>query len=140
MLSTLANGLSRIADELPGVELSASLYPTKQMWHAVASLYAYIIKFLMRALDWYKESRLLHLVHSITRPAELRYNDLIEEISYSTRRVKDLASASSQAELRDMHTEVNELKSHIVELKSHIIELKVTISSKSWLVTFSFGK
>lgn len=78
----------------------------------------------MRALDWYKESRLLHVFHSITRPAELRYNDLIEDIAYSTRRVQDLALASSQAELRDMHTKLKELMSHIIELKD-------TVGSKS---------
>lgn len=91
------------------------------MWHAVVSLYAYIIKFLMRALDWYNESKLRHVVHSITRPAELRYNDLIEEISCSTRRVQDLALASSQAEQRDMHTKIKELMSHVFQLEQTVI-------------------
>lgn len=94
------------------------------MWHTVTSLYACIIKFLIRALDWYNESKLRHVVHSITRPAELRYSDLIEEISYGTRRVKDLALASSQAEQRDIHTKLKELTSHFIELKN-------TVNSKS---------
>ncbi|CAD6455876.1 0948c2d2-2604-486d-955e-68159fcefd71-CDS [Sclerotinia trifoliorum] len=43
-------------------------------------MYAYILRFLIRSLRWDQESKLLHLVHAITRPVELRFDDLIEEI------------------------------------------------------------
>lgn len=120
LLSTLANGLCRIADALPRVELAASLYPTSHMRQAVLSLYSQIIRFLIRALEWYQESKLRHLVHSITRPAELRYNDIMEQISYSTRSVKELASASSQAEQRDMHIKIQDLLEQVGELRNAI--------------------
>ena len=73
------------------------------MKQAVSVLYAHVIKFLLRALDWYEESRIVHAIHSITKPAALRYDDLLGDIRRATRKIADLATASSQAEQRDMH-------------------------------------
>lgn len=53
--SILANSLLDIADSLPRVNLMSSLYPTQSMQRMVATLYASIIRFLMRALIWYDE-------------------------------------------------------------------------------------
>lgn len=68
-------------------------------------MYAHILRFLIRSLRWYQESKLLHLVHAITRPVELRFDDLIEEIRLLSSTMTDLALASGHAEQRDMHTE-----------------------------------
>lgn len=94
----LAKGLCQIADSLPQIELVTVLYPTKRLKQAVSELYALIIRFLLRARDWYEESKPMHILHSLTRPAELRYADLIEDIGVCTRTVYRLASAAAQAE------------------------------------------
>ncbi|CAG8975769.1 hypothetical protein HYALB_00009289, partial [Hymenoscyphus albidus] len=85
------------------LELTVQLFPNRAIRADVVSTYAYILKFLIRALRWFKESRLSHAIHSITRPSELRYDDLIEKIQYLSRNIAELAAASSQAELRNMH-------------------------------------
>ena len=109
MTKSLAKGLCHVADSLPRVEFLTLLYPTRRMKQAVANLYAYIIRFLIRAQSWYQESKPLHALHSFTRPAELRYADLIEDIEACTRTVDSLASAGAQAEQRDMHLKLQAL-------------------------------
>jgi hypothetical protein len=100
------------------------LYPTKKMRHAVAELYAFIIRFLMRAQDWYHENKLRHILHSLTRPVELRFADLIDEMEACTRTVDNLASAGARAEQRDMH-----LKLQVLMRKQE--EMNVMIMSES---------
>ena len=91
------------------------------MKQAVSVLYAHVIKFLLRALDWYEESRIVHAIHSITKPAALRYDDLLEDIRRATRKIADLAIASSQAEQRDMHTELQALRDLVKQFKEDMV-------------------
>ena len=105
----LAKGLCHVAESLPRVEFLTWQYQTTRMKQTVAGLYAYILRFLIRAQGWYQESRLLHAFHSFRRPAELRYADIIEEIDACTRTVDRLASAGAQAEQRDMHLKLQTL-------------------------------
>jgi hypothetical protein len=93
------------------------------MKKAVIDLYAVILRFLIRARDWYDEGKFQHLFHSITRPVELRYNDLLEQISLASQRIKELATAGHLAEFRDMHKELKETKA-IVERISNATTCK----------------
>ena len=106
---------------LPRIEIAAYLYPTKVVKQAVSALYAHIIKFLFRALDWYEEGRIAHAIHSITKPAALRYDDLLEDIRRATRTVADLAITSSQAEQRDMHHELQTLTTLVKQLREEMV-------------------
>ena len=124
MLSSLTKGLLRIANSLPRLDLAAVLYPTKRMKQAVAELYANIIQFFLRAQKWYQEGKIRHAIHSITRPVELRYNDLIEGIEECSSNLDKLAWAGSQAEQRDMHSEIKELRSGQVRSEELLFELK----------------
>lgn len=128
-LATLSRALCEIADQLPRVELSTRLYPTKRMKNAVAVLYAHVLLFLIRAHGWYQESKLSHALHSITRPSELRYADLLEKVSYHSRNVTVLAIAGSQAEQRDMHTEQKEMNAKLDNLAALVCHLRETVVS-----------
>ena len=90
------------------------------MKQAVSVLYALIIKFLLRALEWYEEGKFAHAIHSITKPAALRYDDLLEDIGRATRSIADLAVTSSQAEQRDMHHELRALTLVVKQLDQSI--------------------
>jgi hypothetical protein len=103
LISTLSKALSRIAEYLPRQELVVRLYPTSHIKHGVALLYAYVMKFLIRALNWYQEGPLMHIIHSITRPVAIRYKDLLGDIEECSRQVDQWATAAAQAELRDIH-------------------------------------
>lgn len=106
----LAKTMSQIADALPRVKLASILYPTDRMMLAITELNAYIMKFLIRAHDWYTEGSLKHAWHSLTQTSELRFDDLIELISERSLVIDQLASSGQQAEFRDMHGKVDEVK------------------------------
>ncbi|OBT88776.1 hypothetical protein VE02_02395 [Pseudogymnoascus sp. 03VT05] len=103
LIAELSKALSAISDALLRVNLSVILYPTEPMRQTVSMLYARIIRFFHRAMMWYKESRFKHMLTAITRPAALRYKDLVADISDYVGRVDKLASSSANAELRDVH-------------------------------------
>lgn len=102
-VAALAQALSDIADMLPQVKLSSALYPTRHMSAALGELYANIMEFLMRAYDWFEEGTLKRILHSVTRPVELRYADILQRISRCSQRIQNLASVGQQAEVRDLH-------------------------------------
>lgn len=103
--------MSQIADLLPRAELFLKLYGTSQLKNLVIALYAHILKFPLRALRWYQESKTMRMIHAIKRPAELRYDDLLNKISSLSQSVAELALASSHAEQRDIHTKVDQYHS-----------------------------
>lgn len=110
LLETLTKGLSQIAGALPRIQLSALLFPTDAMKLALAEIYAAIIQFLVRANEWFKESRLLRVVHSFTRPTELRYDDVLQDIETATKNFESIAITAAHAEQRDMHLLMLEIK------------------------------
>ncbi|KAF1998907.1 hypothetical protein P154DRAFT_621387 [Amniculicola lignicola CBS 123094] len=106
---TIVMALCEIGDALSRIELAEALYPTPMMKHTIAILYSYIVKFLLRALEWYELSTVSRALQTFTRPAALRYDDLIADIHKATLQVKELSLAGSQAEQRDMHTELRQV-------------------------------
>jgi hypothetical protein len=80
----------------------------------------------------------MHIVHSITRPAELRYDDLLRKISALSRNLAELASVISYAEQRDLHTKVQELASGQEVMQSSIERLTtLALQTKEKVVTES---
>lgn len=110
----MSKGLVQIADSLPRVECVTELFPTDRMKSCLADIYANVIRFLIRVHDWFKTKTITRAVQSITRPSELRYYDLLEDIRVSTRNIEDLAVTASQVEQRDMHILILELKQMII--------------------------
>lgn len=52
------------------------------------------------AHGWCGESRLRQIYHSLTRPHELRYGDLLGSITDCSKNILELATLGSQAEIR----------------------------------------
>lgn len=102
-MATFVKALCRIADCLPRQELALVLYPTTQIKQAVAQLYAHLIDFFIKALKWYREGTLKHVLHSITQPAGIRYKDILNSIEICSRTIDQWAETSARAELRDIH-------------------------------------
>ena len=119
--SVIATALCEIADTLPCTELASSLYPTDVMRSTTALLYSHIVRFLIRALQWYREGRFKHALHSITRPVALRYDDLIKNIRRDAQSINSQAVVNSQAEQREMHLEIKELRerTELAIIRSH---------------------
>ena len=130
VIYSLAKALSQIADALPRVDLSKTLYPTKGMQQAVIELYAYLIRLWIRSYDWYREGSLKHVIHSITRPPELRYKDLIDTIADCSRRIDQLAVVGAQAEQRDMHKKTDVILTKLGQSDVKVLEVKETMICK----------
>lgn len=129
----LAKGLSLIADRLPRAEILAALYPKREMQRAIEELNAHVLRFLVRAYDWCNERPWEHLLHSITRPPELRYDDLLEDIECSTRNIKDLASCGGHVKIHEMQKQFDQMATNVVaELKK--VEANITTAvNRKWL-------
>lgn len=106
----MTKGLTHVADALPRLELTVVLYPTERMKESVSQIYAIIVRFLIRAKDWLDEGKLMRAVHSVLRPSELYYDDLLEELQVATQNATNIAIAAAQAEQRDMHLTLLEVK------------------------------
>ena len=130
-VTSIAKALARIADALPHIGLVSTLYPTTRMITVVEELYAYIVRFLIRAYDWYQEGTFRHILHSITRPVELRYQDLLEHIESCSRTIEQLTIAGSQVELRQVHTLLRIISDRVNNHESSMVELKNMITSMS---------
>lgn len=136
MIATLAKAMAQIAETLPHMELQSILYPTDRMKLAVTDLYAYILRFIIRAHDWYSEGPLKHALHAITRPVELRYNDLLQQITDASRTIYQLAVAGQQAELRDMHITVK-LTNRKVDMTIAMMEQMNAAVTRKYSPTYS---
>lgn len=101
-------------------------------------LYAQIIKFLTASLSWFKETRLLHVLHSVTRLPVLCYNDLVQKIGILSQSISATAQVNSFAEQRDMHSVIKKIMSKqesiedkaddkFTKLFNELCELKTTI-------------
>ncbi|PTD12459.1 hypothetical protein HYE67_008154 [Fusarium culmorum] len=117
-IALISKAMSQIADSLPRVELATVLYPTDRMRQAVSNLYANIVRFFIRAHEWCQEGALRHLLHSITRPPDLRYQDLLEDITANSREIDQLAAASARVEIRDISLKLNSIASKLDHFQS----------------------
>ncbi|KAJ4983226.1 nacht domain protein [Stagonosporopsis vannaccii] len=120
-VKTLAKGLALIADALPRVEFSSILYPTAQMKEATSEIYSGIVRFLLRAHDWYSQGRLRHAWEAFSRPVELYYDDLVQNIDDCAKRIDMLANAGAHAEQRDMHIKLQSLNEAVREIRGMLI-------------------
>ncbi|KAK3986597.1 hypothetical protein QBC44DRAFT_401975 [Cladorrhinum sp. PSN332] len=117
-IALISKALSQIGESLPQVELATTLYPTTRMLQAVEDLYSSIIQFFLRAHTWCQEGSFRHLIHSITRPPELRYKDLLEQIAEKSRLIDKLAVAGNQAEIREMNGKLTQITAQLQIIQS----------------------
>ncbi|KAK8114657.1 hypothetical protein PG999_006726 [Apiospora kogelbergensis] len=140
----LAKGLSLIADRLPQVELLLSLYPTDRMRMAVAMLNAHVMRFLIRAHDWYLEGAWKHAVHSLTRPYKLRYEDLLDAIAVSTSTIRELASCEEQVNIDTLRKDVVQVNMKLGNMDSKLenmaMAITLTISTNSKTTDLQFSQ
>lgn len=118
---TLAKGLAQIADALPRMEFSSILYPTVQIKQEVFEIYSKIVHFLLRAGRWFLQGKMRHAWEALSRPVELHYDDLVQDIEDCTKKVDMLATAGAHAEQRDMHLELQTLSEAVREMRGMLV-------------------
>ena len=76
----------------------------------VETLYEYILKFLMRAMTWCSEGTFKHIISATIRPYDLRFRDILDDITRTSRDIDQVESMESQIELRRVRDEQRDLK------------------------------
>ncbi|KAL7906380.1 hypothetical protein GGI35DRAFT_470994 [Trichoderma velutinum] len=134
LLSQLCAGLNDIAHIISRTELIIRLYPTQQIKQVIIAIYVHILKFLLRVLRWYRESKMIHVLQAIARPTEQRYGDLLASISSLSDTMSKIALDSSHAEQRDMHACISQImheqkltRENIKELITAVSDMKLSI-------------
>lgn len=84
----------------------------------MANTYKIILRFLHKAVVWYKKGRIAHAIHSVIRPWELQFEEDMMAIHEEAQRVEADANAASRAELRDAHLQIQRLQSQMNDLTS----------------------
>lgn len=123
LLAEISKAISNLGDVLPRTELHAILYPTTRMREAVALLYAKIIEFIVKAIKWCKKGKLRHAFTAIAHPFELKFKAITDEITLRSRRVDELASAASKAEIRDLHLKIHGMGTTLQNLGHQLTEM-----------------
>ncbi|ERF71742.1 hypothetical protein EPUS_09451 [Endocarpon pusillum Z07020] len=118
LIMRIASAFTEIGDILPQVEMSANLYPNEFIKHAVANLYAQILKFCKKATKWYKRSRVMHALVAITKPYELEFKDVVDQIKLHAQKIQHLSNVSCQAEMRDMHITLRQIQNTMSRIAS----------------------
>lgn len=140
-IALISKALSQIGESLPQVELATILYPTERMMKAVEKLYSDILHFFLRAREWCEEGSLKHLLHSITRPPELRYKDLLDQIAESSRLVDRLAVAGAQAEIREMNGKLTSITAQLQTIQaSQALHSSALINTNKQLSDLQFSQ
>ncbi|KAJ4858273.1 hypothetical protein T069G_06540 [Trichoderma breve] len=134
LVSQLCVGLNSIAHVISRAQLIIRLYPTRQIRQVIVEIYVNILKFLLRALSWYRESKMTHMLQSITMPTKLRYGDILATISSLSDTMSKMALDSSHAEQRDMHTCIAQMmheqkltRESITELITAVSDMKISM-------------
>lgn len=118
----IASAFKEIGDTLPQVEMSAMLYPNELIKEAVGNLYTQILRFCEKATKWYKRNRLMHALIAITKPYELEFKDVLDQVKLYAQKIQHLSNLSCQAEMRDMHKILQQMHNTI----SHNASGKIT--------------
>ncbi|KAL9096074.1 MAG: hypothetical protein Q9165_001596 [Trypethelium subeluteriae] len=120
----LAKAFCKIADALPQTERDLLLYPCQMMEDLVATLYANIINFAQRAVQWYTEGKLKHAVSAVARPYSLRFQDVVTEVSETSRRIESLAHSLNRVELRQARTELQDNRKELLENRVELQQMR----------------
>ncbi|KAF2498987.1 hypothetical protein BU16DRAFT_454960 [Lophium mytilinum] len=103
LVEEFAQALAIIGEALRQTKLSAELFKTEDMQAAISRLYAHIILFLQKAVNWYKRGLAARIRSAIFKPYKLEYQDTVEQIKLCARTVDDVATSGNRAEVRDMN-------------------------------------
>ncbi|OCL01442.1 hypothetical protein AOQ84DRAFT_402968 [Glonium stellatum] len=113
MISELAKAVTKIADVLPRVKLQLETFQTEWMKDAIQKLYADIVNFLVRGLQWYEQGSLRHTFRAFSSPYKLLFQDLRDKIDESARRIDDMAITLSHAQISEMYKMIVRMENSI---------------------------
>lgn len=130
-MEKLAQALTDISDILAQVKLTAELYQTERMKQAIAALYAYIIKFFLSVIPWYKHRSATRLLLAIVSPFDVVYRDTLQQVKSAADTITTLASHANWAELRDVHGVVRDVQGGVDDIDLRLRRLEYGVQQIS---------
>lgn len=101
------------------------------MKHAVAVLYAYILKFFVSVIPWYKHRSATRLLLSIVSPFDVIYRDTLQQVKNAAETINSLASHANRAELRDVHGVVRDVRGGVDDIDLRLQRLEYGVQQIS---------
>jgi hypothetical protein len=135
LLVEISRAIRNIANVLPRTNLLYELYPTKDMQHGIANVYAKIIEFVLETMKWYKKSKLQHAISAVINPYKISLKGIVDDIAERSSRVDELASTAVKTELRDVHLKVGSLIHENTSLKQELFSMRSDISTNFQIMT-----
>jgi hypothetical protein len=129
LLVKFSQAIADIGDALSLTKLRAHLFQTDAMKDAIGRLYSYILLFFQGALQWYTTHPLKRAVRSITKPYDLEYKQIAEQIRTCAQGVGDIADVANHAEMRDMHLTVHSMQKAIEDQAQKLLDIQTEIQS-----------
>lgn len=90
----------------------------------VATLYAKVICFSQRAIQWYGEGKIKHAVTALLQPYSLRFKDIVDDVSNISQRIERLAHNMSRVELRNTRIELQDNRKELIENRRELQEMR----------------
>ena len=140
LVSQLSQALAKIGEALQQTKLCAELYQTDNMREAIARLYAHILLFFQQAVRWYTMGPAGRAFSSIFKPFDLDYKDTVEQIRLCSQTINDIASASSRAEIRDIHITIQMQNRQLQERDNKLHEMQLQLKEIQSKIDSSTGQ
>ena len=103
-------------------------HPTKKMVEAVSEAYVCFSKFLAKAVEYYKESKLKSAVKAFAFPWETRFQALVTKIEAAFKRIREIAGAGHFGVTVQTHQMVETISSNqerlCLEMRQGTLELR----------------
>jgi hypothetical protein len=119
--SKIAQAFAEIGAVLPEAEFITRLFPSREIRFHLASAYARIVEFCIRATEWYEKMRkssLKKVFNAAFKTWPLVFQDVRHEIERHIIRVRELAATGHHAETRHLHLRVQELMTYITSTQA----------------------
>ncbi|KAH0425980.1 GMC oxidoreductase [Colletotrichum camelliae] len=120
LVAQFSQALSTISEVLPNVKVTAELYQTEQVKHAIASLYAHVVLFLKQALKWYNVSPASRIVKSLFKPFELSYKETVDQIKRCAQTINNIADVAAKSEIREVNVYLRDQTSKVEDLERQL--------------------
>jgi hypothetical protein len=111
--SKLAQAFTEIGAVLPQAEFISQLYPTARIRATLASTYAQIVDFCVRATKWYEKMRrtsIKKVLGAAFKTWPLEFQDIRNNIEAQFTHLRELSAIAHQAETREINVRVVQLR------------------------------
>ncbi|KAH6976199.1 hypothetical protein BKA56DRAFT_589199 [Ilyonectria sp. MPI-CAGE-AT-0026] len=126
--SKVAEAFAAISDSLPELNfLAKQLYPVPHIQRTLAIMYAHIIDFCLRALEWYHKAGggfFKKAFAAIKDPWALEFEDVVQQIKQTNARVREQATIAHQAETRHISLKISDVQLEVMNLRKDNKDLR----------------